>query len=81
MYAGPLRVTFNVQREEGGQLRIERQLGDMPIMVGERAGVVMMPLSIKARLTRLGTVWRWPPHRCARRSAGWPGRAPRSWWR
>ncbi|GAB5035597.1 dna-directed rna polymerase i complex subunit rpa2 [Nannochloropsis oceanica] len=34
MYAAPIRATFRVQREGGGVMRMQRVLGELPIMVG-----------------------------------------------
>lgn len=35
IYGGPIRVIFNIQRDDGGRLRIEKNLGDLPVMVSE----------------------------------------------
>ncbi len=34
MYAAPMLATFRIQREGGGAMRVQRSLGDLPIMVG-----------------------------------------------
>lgn len=33
MYAAPVRATFRIQRDDGPTLRVQRLLGDLPVMV------------------------------------------------
>jgi DNA-directed RNA polymerase I subunit RPA2 len=34
MYTAPIRATFRIQRDDGPVLRVQRSLGDLPVMVG-----------------------------------------------